>query len=251
MVQPVVTMKNVTYNYENKTALKNINFEIPKGAFMGIVGPNGGGKTTMIKLILGLLKPESGSIDLFDTPINKFKNWSQIGFVSQKANTFNSGFPATVQEVVSMGLTAKVGYFKFFTKKHKQKIEEAVAQVGMADYLKENIGDLSGGQQQRIFIARSLVSDPNLLILDEPTVGVDNENVQKFYEMLHRLNDQKKITLLLVTHDTGTMTHHATDIVCLNQTLHFHGDPAQFSSLSEKDLSQFYGHPLNLVTHHH
>ncbi|WP_053218734.1 metal ABC transporter ATP-binding protein [Virgibacillus senegalensis] len=251
MKKPVISMNNVDFHYDNKPALQNIDFEIPEGAFMGLVGPNGGGKTTLIKLILGLLKPQRGSIELLGTPIHKFKNWNKIGFVSQKANSFNRGFPATVEEVVSMGLTAKVGYLRFFSRKHRQKIKEAVDQVGMSAYLHENIGDLSGGQQQRIFIARALVSDPELLILDEPTVGVDTEHVQKFYELLHRLNEQKNITLLLVTHDIGTMTHHATNIVCLNKTMHFHGHPDQFSALSEAELSNYYGHELNVVSHEH
>ncbi|WP_163971588.1 metal ABC transporter ATP-binding protein [Oceanobacillus halotolerans] len=247
----MITMKDVSFHYENKDVLKNINFEIPRGAFMGLVGPNGGGKTTLIKLILGLLKPDKGDIFLFGEPIHKFKAWNKIGFVSQKSNSFNKGFPATVYEVVSMGLTAKIGYFKFPTKRHKQKVLHAIDQVGMKEYTYENIGNLSGGQQQRVFIARSLVSEPELLILDEPTVGVDYENVQRFYELLHDLNTKKNITLLLVTHDTGTMTEYATDIVCLNQTLHFHGDPEAYCSLSETELSKFYGHPVNLVTHEH
>ncbi|GAE92851.1 zinc ABC transporter [Gracilibacillus boraciitolerans JCM 21714] len=120
----------------------------------------------------------------------------------------------------------------------------------MSSYLFENIGDLSGGQQQRIFIARALVSDPSLLILDEPTVGVDAENVEKFFDLLHQLN-QQNISLLLVTHDIGTMTHHASKIACLNNTLHFHGNPEEFQSLSKGKLSDFYGHPLHLVTHEH
>ncbi|MCT2535940.1 metal ABC transporter ATP-binding protein [Aquibacillus koreensis] len=251
MSNPIVEMKDVSYTYENKHALDHINFTIQKQAFIGLVGPNGGGKTTLIKLLLGINKLQSGSIHLFGEPIHKFKQWNKIGFVSQKANAFNRGFPATVQEVVSMGLTPKVGYLKFFTKAHKQKIEEAVEQVGMSEYLHENIGDLSGGQQQRVFIARALVSNPALLILDEPTVGVDAENVKKFYDLLHHLNEKQQITLLLVTHDIGTMTHHATDIVCLNKALHFHGNPTEFTRLSEHDLSHFYGHPLNVVTHNH
>src|SRR5690625_1750631 len=150
-----------------------------------------------------------------------------------------------------MGLTAKIGYLKFFNKQHKEKILHSIDQVGMLEYAKENIGILSGGQQQRIFIARSLVNDPELLILDEPTVGVDYENVNRFYDLLHQLNDEKNITLLLVTHDTGTMTKHATDIVCLNQTLHFHGKPEEYTSLPAEELSKFYGHPVQVVSHHH
>ncbi|HLS08985.1 metal ABC transporter ATP-binding protein [Lentibacillus sp.] len=238
MEDPIVSMKNIDYAYERKNVLNDINLEIPRGAFMGLLGPNGGGKTTLIKVILGLLKPDNGNVRLFGQPIRRFKDWSRIGFVSQKANTFNKGFPATVYEVVAMGLTAKIGYLKLLTAKHKKKVLKTIDQVGMRNYAYENIGRLSGGQQQRVFIARSLVSDPELLILDEPTVGVDQENVQKFFELLHQLNDDHNITLLLVTHDTGTMIEHATDIVCLNKTLHFHGDPSEYKRLSNKDLSR-------------
>ncbi|SFA90280.1 zinc transport system ATP-binding protein [Lentibacillus halodurans] len=251
MKDPVVSMKNIHYAYEKKAILHDIHFEIPQGVFMGMLGPNGGGKTTLIKLILGLSKPDNGSIHLFGQPIDKFRDWSKIGFVSQKANTFNKGFPATVFEVVSMGLTGKIGYLKLFTRKHKSKVLQSIDQVGMTDYAYENVGNLSGGQQQRVFIARALVNDPELLILDEPTVGVDQENVQRFYDLLHQLNDEHHITLLLVTHDTGTITEHATDIVCLNKTLHFHGEPDEYQTLTNKDLSKFYGHPVNIVTHDH
>lgn len=231
--------------------LKDVNLTINRGAFMGLLGPNGGGKTTLIKLILGLLKPDRGSIHLLGEPLESFKDWNRIGFVSQKANSFNKGFPATVYEVVSMGLTAKVGYLKFFTKKHKERIYQAIDQVGLSNFIHENIGNLSGGQQQRVFIARALVSDPELLILDEPTVGIDYKNVERFYELLYQLNTEQHITLLLVTHDTGAMTNFATDVVCLNQTLHFHGKPEEYTSLTEKDLSRIYGHPVHIVTHDH
>lgn len=251
MTETVISLKNISFKYDHKPILENVNLEIPRGAFIGLIGPNGGGKTTLINLVLGLLKPEHGTIELLNQPANTFKDWNRIGFVSQKSNAFNKGFPATVYEVVSMGLTAKIGYFKFFNKRHKLKVIEAVKQVGMEDYLHENIGDLSGGQQQRVFIARALVSDPELLILDEPTVGVDYKNVKRFYELLHELNEQENISLLLVTHDTGVMTEYATDIVCLNQTLHFHGKPEEYSALSEEELSDFYGHPVTIVVHDH
>lgn len=251
MPKSIIRLENVYYYYGNKIALKDINLTIKEGMFMGLVGPNGGGKTTLIKLILGLLKPQHGNIYLLDQPIEFFKDWNRIGYVSQKANTFNKGFPATVYEVVSMGLTAKVGYLRFFTKKHKERVLEAIRQVDMEKYAYANIGNLSGGQQQRVFIARALVSDPKLLILDEPTVGVDYQNVDRFYDLLHKLNKEENITMLLVTHDTGAMTKYATEIACLNQTLHFHGDTSTYSALSQEQLSEIYGHPVQVIVHDH
>lgn len=251
MTHTVISLENIDFAYDNKTVLNKVNLNIERGSFMGLVGPNGGGKTTLIKIILGLLTPDHGSVKLLDQPIESFTNWNHIGFVSQKANSFNRGFPATVFEVVSMGLTAKIGYLKFFRKNHKEKVLHAIKQVGMEDYTYQNIGNLSGGQQQRVFIARALVSEPELLILDEPTVGVDYKNVQRFYELLHQLNVEQNITLLLVTHDTGALTAHATDVVCLNKTLHFHGKSEEYESLTEVDLSEIYGHPVNIVKHDH
>lgn len=251
MPRDIIRLEHVYYSYEDKVALKDVNLTIKEGMFMGLVGPNGGGKTTLIKIILGLLKPQRGKVFLLDQPIETFKDWNRIGYVSQKANTFNKGFPATVFEVVSMGLTAKVGYLRFFNKKHKERIHEAIRQVDMESYANENIGNLSGGQQQRVFIARALVSDPKLLILDEPTVGIDYQNVERFYELLHKLNTEQNITMLLVTHDTGAMTQHATEVACINQKLHFHGVTAAYSALSQEQLSEIYGHPVQVIVHDH
>lgn len=251
MSDTIISLENIDFSYENKTVLKNVNLHIKRGSFMGLVGPNGGGKTTLIKIILGLLTPDHGSVKILGQPIESFTDWNHIGFVSQKANSFNKGFPATVFEVVAMGLTAKIGYLKSFRNKHKKKVLHAIEQVGMQDFTHQNIGSLSGGQQQRVFIARALVSDPALLILDEPTVGVDYKNVQRFYELLHKLNTEQNITLLLVTHDTGAMTEYAKDVVCLNKELHFHGKSTEYTSLTEEDLSKIYGHPVSIVKHDH
>lgn len=251
MNESIISLKNISFAYEKKPILENVNLDIKRGAFMGMVGPNGGGKTTLIKIILGQLKADRGTVELFQHPLAEFDEWTRIGFVSQKANSFNKGFPATVFEVVSMGLTAKVGYFKFLKRTHKQKVIEAIEQVGMSEYTYQNISNLSGGQQQRIFIARALVNDPDLLILDEPTVGIDYKNVERFYNLLHKLNEERHITLLLVTHDTGAMTEHATDIVCLNKHLHFHGNTEKYTALTEQDLSTIYGHPVHIVKHNH
>jgi len=134
---------------------------------------------------------------------------------------------------------------------HKQKVKEAVEAVGMSEFLNRNIGELSGGQQQRIFIARALVSEPELLILDEPTVGVDAQNVYTFYELLEKLNKEKGTTLVLVTHDIGTVSEKVTHVACLNKFLHFHGNAKEFEQLCEHDVSMFYGHNVHVLTHDH
>src|SRR5690625_5245085 len=206
----IISIQDVSFQYGNRSVLENISLTVNKGDFIGLIGPNGSGKSTLIKLILGILQPYSGNIYLFGEQVKYFRDWDKIGFVSQKANSFNTGFPATVFEVVSMGLFGKIGLFRFLNRSHKQKVLDIIEQVGMEDYTNCNIGELSGGQQQRVFIARALVSNPKLLILDEPTVGVDAENVHQFYDMIATLN-KEDITLLMVTHDVGAMTNYVTD----------------------------------------
>ncbi|RDE31836.1 ABC transporter ATP-binding protein [Parageobacillus thermoglucosidasius] len=247
----VLKLEHVSFRYEKENVLEDINLAVPKGAFLGIVGPNGSGKSTLFKCVLGLLKPQQGKIYLFGNPIETFKDWHRIGYVSQKANSFNTGFPATVYEVVASGLTAKRGMFRFFTKKDRQAVSEAIEAVGMSEFSKKNIGELSGGQQQRVFIARAIVSRPELLILDEPTVGVDIHHVQSFYDMLDELNRRLGITLILVTHDIGTITEKVTHVACLNKHLYFHGKAEEFDKLGEQRLSQFYGHSLQVLSHQH
>jgi zinc transport system ATP-binding protein len=250
-MQKIIEINHLFYRYEKDTVLQDINLSITEGSFLAIVGPNGSGKSTLLKLILGLLKLQKGEIFLFGQEISKFKDWQQIGYVSQKANSFNTGFPATVFEVVASGLTKKLGIFSFFKKEDTDKVLSALDAVGMKDYRNRNIGELSGGQQQRVFIARALVSEPKVLILDEPTVGVDAENVDTFYEMLGDLNKNQGITLLLVTHDIGTISDKVSHVACLNQDLHFHGETKEFEQLRTEGLSEFYGHTVRLLSHYH
>ncbi|MFD1020762.1 metal ABC transporter ATP-binding protein [Thalassobacillus hwangdonensis] len=247
----ILEMNQVSFKYDKEIVVKDITMTIKPGQFLGLVGPNGSGKSTLIKLMLGLLKPTRGEIRLFDKPIKHFRQWENIGFVSQKANSFNSGFPATVLEVVKMGLVSKTGMFRFFTKKDKEKAIEALKTVEMEKFLHHPIGELSGGQQQRVFIARALVSEPSFLILDEPTVGVDAKHVSDFYQLLRKLNKDKGITLLMVTHDIGTITEHASHVVCMNKTIHFHGHSDEYKEFSDEDLNQLYGHPVQQLSHNH
>lgn len=247
----IVKLENVSFKYDREWIVKDVDLKIETGQFLGLVGPNGSGKSTLIKLMLGLVKPDRGAVRLFGTPLKQYSEWQEIGFVSQKANSFNSGFPATVLEVVKTGLVSRVGAFRFFNKKHKEKALEALRTVEMEEYAHSNIGELSGGQQQRVFIARALVSDPSLLILDEPTVGVDAKHVTEFYDLLARLNKEQGITLLMVSHDIGTITDHATHVVCMNKTVHFHGATEEYKEFSEEDLNQLYGHTVQQLTHNH
>ncbi|MGD6795813.1 metal ABC transporter ATP-binding protein [Metabacillus indicus] len=251
MNQPIIDVQSLTFTYERTAVLEDIHFTVREGDFLGLVGPNGSGKTTLLKCMLGLLKPDHGTIKLFGQDIRKFKDWHRIGFVSQKASSFNTGFPASVYEVVASGLTSKLGLFKKLNHAHHQKVKEAIGAVGLDELSNRNIGELSGGQQQRTFIARALVSDPDLLILDEPTVGVDAQTVQSFYEMLQRLNKGMGITLILVTHDVGTITDKVTHVACLNKHMHFHGDTQEFESLKSSDMSDYYGHSVHVLTHDH
>ncbi|MYL38248.1 metal ABC transporter ATP-binding protein [Halobacillus litoralis] len=249
--QTIVKFDNVSFKYEREIVVQDVDLEIKSGQFLGLVGPNGSGKSTLIKLMLGLEKPDKGRIQLFGRPLKQYKDWQEIGFVSQKANSFNSGFPATVLEVVKTGLVSRIGTFKFFNKRHKEKAMDALRTVEMEEYAHTGIGDLSGGQQQRVFIARALVSDPSLMILDEPTVGVDAKHVTEFYDLLGKLNKERGITLLMVTHDIGTITDHATHVVCMNKTVHFHGQSEEYKEFSEEDLNQLYGYAVQQLTHNH
>lgn len=247
MKKPLIELKNVSFQYEYTQVLKNISLRVEEGEFLALLGQNGSGKSTLLKLILGLLKPNTGDIKLFGENANQFNHREWIGYVSQKSNAFNSGFPATVQEVVKSGLAKKTGLFKRLPKNTDELIYRALADVGMEAFAKRNIGQLSGGQQQRVFIARALVAQPKLLILDEPTVGIDHENVQAFYDMLAHLNVHHQMTMILVTHDVDTVSDRISHVACLNQTIHFHGYKNDFDTISQEQRDAWYGHSVRKI----
>lgn len=247
--QPLIELQNVSFQYEYTQVLTNISLTVREGDFLALLGPNGSGKSTLLKIILGLLKPTKGTVKLFGEPSSTFKHREWIGYVSQKSNSFNSGFPATVKEVVASGLTKKIGLFKRHLPQQQEKVLESLKAVGMEQFADRNIGELSGGQQQRIFIARALVAEPKLLILDEPTVGIDHENVQSFYNMLTDLNEKHHMTMILVTHDVDTVSNTISHVACLNQTIHFHGYKDDYDSLSDDQLNAWYGHTVRKIHH--
>lgn len=244
-----IELHNVSFQYDQNIVLKNISLQVKQGDFLAVLGPNGSGKSTLLKIILGLLKPTSGTVDLFGVKSRDFKKREWLGYVSQKSNAFNTGFPATVYEVVQSGLVKKTGLFKNFPKDSFQRVEKALNSVGMIDFMNQSIGELSGGQQQRVFIARALVAEPKCLILDEPTVGIDHQHVQSFYNMLAELNREQNLTLILVTHDVDTVSSKISHVACLNQTIHFHGFKNEFNQLSDEDRQAWYGHSVRKIHH--
>jgi zinc transport system ATP-binding protein len=241
-MEPIINIENVTHTYENTTVLKNISFTVNKKDFLGIIGPNGSGKTTLLKIILGIIPPKKGTIKLFKKELRHFREWKKIGYVPQNATNIEKNFPATVYEVVSMGLLSSKKIPKFITAEDEKKIKNALSIVKMEKFEKKRITELSGGQQQRVLIAKALSSEPEILVLDEPTTGIDPENQQAFYELLGKLN-QQGLTILLVSHDIGRITRHVTKVASVNQILSFYGTHAEFCS---KDPAHKHEHTLCL-----
>ncbi|MDB5224598.1 MAG: zinc transporter ATP-binding protein [Candidatus Adlerbacteria bacterium] len=230
----VIEVHDVSFSYDASEVLQNINLTIHRGDYLGLVGGNGSGKTTLIKIILGLLKPSSGTVRLLGTNIGSFKDWSKIGYVPQKATSFDSNFPATVQEVVLMGRYGRRGLFHRITQQDREKAQQALRYVEMEEYTDRLIGDLSGGQQQRVFIARALATEPEIMFLDEPTVGVEKNIKDDFYILLKKLNEQLHLTVVLVTHDIESMAHEAMHIACIDQTIFFHDSVDMYFKESHK-----------------
>lgn len=216
MAEAIVSIENVSFSYGRGNILENVSTAIYEGDFVGIVGPNGSGKSTLLKVILGIVKPQKGRVKYFGTDIYRFSDRGKIGYIPQKATSFNQGFPATVEEVVSANLYPEIGLAGRITKTHREKVYEALDTVGMLDYKGRIIGRLSGGQQQRIFIAKALVSRPKIIFMDEPTVGIDQKSEENFYELTDFLNKSKNITLVMVTHDIGAISRRVNRVLCLS-----------------------------------
>ncbi|WP_040228814.1 metal ABC transporter ATP-binding protein [Bhargavaea cecembensis] len=249
MPEILIELENVSYRYGETTALERVSLQVREGEFWAVIGPNGSGKSTLLKLVLGLIEPQAGQVRLFSEPAASFRSKEKIGYVSQKSNAFNSAFPATVREVVRSGLVKKTGLFRRFPSDWEAKVTKALAAVGMESYAGRSIGQLSGGQQQRVFIARALISNPELLILDEPTVGIDRQHMESFYDMLGRLNREKGIAILLVTHDVDTVSELVTHVACVNRSIHFHGPHEEYNRQEERFRNEWYGHPVRRVHH--
>ncbi len=239
----IIELKDVSFGYvAGQNVLDHATLAVHQGDYLGIIGPNGGGKTTLLKIMLGLLKPTSGTVQLFGQDINHFRDWKKIGYVAQRASSFDPNFPVTAAEVVAMGTYVQRGLFHFPTDEDRQNVDRALAQVDMTEWRDTPIGNLSGGQQQRIFIARALAAEPAVIVLDEPTVGVDVTTQEQFYRLLKKLNKELDLTLVLVSHELDVVAHETTEVAFINGTVMYYQNPADL--LKGDDLARLYGQEI-------
>ena len=222
---PVIELSRVDFGYTATPVVEDISLRVDPGEYVAVVGPNGSGKSTVMKLMLGLLRPDEGTARLFGQPAHRFDDGARLGYVAQHASA-SKEMPITVREVVKMGRFPHVGFGRL-SGEDREIVDRALDTVGMTAFADRRVTQLSGGQRQRAFSARALASEADLLVLDEPTVGVDAESVEAFYELLERLN-RDGITILLIEHDLGAVTEHAERVVCLNREIYFDGPTAEF-----------------------
>lgn len=245
-----ISLDAVNFAYKpHELILENISFSINHGDYLGVLGPNGGGKTTLIKIILGLLTPQTGIIKIGGFSPSTKQGRLGIGYVQQKAAQEQWNFPASVEELALMGRTAKTGIFRRYTEKDFTARENALAITDMLPHRTKQIGSLSGGLRQRALIARALASEPSILILDEPSTGVDIATQEKFYTLLKSLNQQKNLTIVFVSHDLEILARETTSVLCVNRTLVYHGPTKE--ALREEHLEELYGKKIKFAVHHH
>ena len=246
----VLSSEGLHFQYNGVEILTDISFQVQAGDYVGIVGPNGSGKTTLIKLALGFLKPAQGKILLFDQSPVDFADWQKVGYLPQKANSFNPHFPATVREIVALGLLSRKGFPRRIGKQDDDTIDDALSLMDITNIKKKLIGELSGGQQQRVLIAKAMVSGPELLILDEPTTALDPEGREKFFHTLKDLNEKRNLTIIMITHDMGTIGKYASRLMYIDKRVIFFGSFDNFCASEE--MSTYFGeYSQHVICHRH
>lgn len=246
----IICLQNVGYRFPGQTtqnksggavALKDVTLHVNRGENLGIIGPNGAGKTTLLRIMLGLLQGYTGSVSIMGlSPQQACAKGNIIGYVPQRADV-EFRFPVTAEQVVLMGLAGSTSWLPWYSAAEKQRAREMLERVGMIDLRNRPIGQLSGGQQQRVFIARALVAQPPILILDEPLVGVDEKGQQQFAQFIHELHESLKLTVIIVSHDLQAIAAGCNRVACLKQSIHYHDAP---SGLTREVLSEVFAHEI-------
>jgi zinc transport system ATP-binding protein len=239
-MEKLIEIKNVYAGYGDDPVLNNVNLDIYDNDFIGVIGPNGGGKTTLIKTILGIIKPYHGTLNYFLAKNNR-KGKTSIGYLPQY-HKIDRQFPISVIEVVLSGLMRRNRLFSGYNNKEKKRAEDLLERMGVPHLKKKIIGELSGGELQRVLLCRAIISSPRLLLLDEPNTFVDNKFEGELYQMLKELNEE--MAIMLVTHDLGTISSYVKTIACVNRELHYH----KSNVITQQQLSA-YNCPIQLITH--
>lgn len=253
-MKPIIEIKNLSAGYDGRTVLHDINLNVYERDFLGIIGPNGGGKTTLIKCILGLLPLTGGEI-IFHTPAEKASNTQlSLGYLPQYS-TIDRKFPISVEEVILSGLSIQKSLISRFTPEQREKGKEIISRMGLEGLEHRSIGQLSGGQLQRALLGRAIISDPAVLILDEPSTYIDKRFEARLYELLAEIN--KDCAIILVSHDIGTVLQQVKSIACVNETLDYHPDTVVTTEWLEKNFNcpiELLGHgtlPHRILGEHH
>jgi len=246
MNTPLVSLENVSFSYNGTPVIEEVTLTIHPGDFIAMIGPNGGGKTTLLKLILGLLEPDSGTIQVMDRPA--LAAAPSIGYVPQNVN-INNTFPVSALDVVLMGKHNPKRRWAWYSASDRAEALAALDRLEMGAYADTRISDLSGGQRQRVFIARALVTDPQLLLLDEATASIDTRGQSKFFDLLARLNQD--ITIMVVSHDLLVISRYVKSVACVNSSLHYHNEAEITGEMIEAMYSCTVEEvcPVELVTH--
>jgi zinc transport system ATP-binding protein len=246
---PILEIRSLSVKYPNGvSALEDINLDINESDLIALIGPNGAGKSTLLKVILGLIKPTSGSIKLFGCA-DLGKNLKSVGYVPQTALVRDPNLPFTVYETVMMGRTPVAGLLHGLGKSDRNKVDEVLKLFDIYGLKDRKIGQLSGGQSQRVFLAKAMVAEPKLLLLDEPTSGVDMASKREFYNILERLNRERHIAVVLSSHDVGVVTKIANRVLCINRSQFFCGPNHEFKA--DKEIHRMYNHNVELIEHDH
>lgn len=245
----VIATEQLSVRYNSSDVLQDISFDVSAGDYIGLAGPNGAGKTTLIKALLGLVNISRGSIKLLGEQLPHFNQWDRIGYLPQRAN-FSLLFPASVKEIVGLGLLAQKRTPKRLNVRDAGRIDEALQLLGVESLRKKMMGELSGGQQQRVLLARALVAQPEVLLLDEPAVALDPQIRDSFFETIRSLNQDARITVVLVTHDLGQIGQYATKLLYVDKRVVFFGRFSDFCVSVE--MTDYFGtHSQHLICHQH
>ncbi|MCQ8892721.1 MAG: metal ABC transporter ATP-binding protein [Candidatus Methanosuratincola sp.] len=245
----VIEVKDLDVMRSGALVIQGASFEIDKGDYVGIVGPNGGGKTTLLLAVLGIIPRQRGTVKIFGKDLERFSDWGKIAYVSQDAINFDSDFPLTVRELVSLGQLGPRSIGRPLKRADWSRVDEALEFMGISDLAGKRIGELSGGQKQRMFVAMALVRDPDVIILDEPVAGIDAVTQEKFYQKMSDLNQRKGITILMVSHDLTAVFCRMSKLICVNREVNVAEitpdvDPNEI-------LRKAYGEHFHFVFHRH